>query len=87
MTNEPTEADVTETVEDPGNAEADMALRSAQDIDDPTGRRGHAGQNPDGPEGAAGENELPEEGGGTESVDKVTDKLDERPDAVDDPRG
>ncbi|MDO5533339.1 MAG: hypothetical protein Q4F65_01625 [Propionibacteriaceae bacterium] len=57
MTHEPTEADVTENVEDPGNAEPDMALRSAQDVDDPTGRRGHARQNPDGPPGAAGEHD------------------------------
>ena len=57
MTSEPTEADVTENVEDPGNADADMALRSAQDIDDPTGRRAHARQNPDGVDGAAHEDE------------------------------
>lgn len=57
MTHEPTEAEVTETVEDPGNAEPDMALRSAKDVDDPTGRRAYAEQNPDGPEGAAGEHD------------------------------
>lgn len=45
--------EVTETVEDPGNADPDMALRSAQDVDDPTGRRAHAQQNPDGPPGRA----------------------------------
>lgn len=55
MANEPNEDAVTETVEDPGNADRDMALRSAQDVDDPTGRRAHAQQNPDGPEGAAHE--------------------------------
>lgn len=65
MTQEPTEAEVTETVEDPGNAEPDMALRSEQDVDDPTGRRQYARQNPDGPDGAAGEHD--------DAVDEATD--------------
>ena len=47
----------TETIEDPGNADPDMALRSAQDVDDPTGRRAHAQQNPDGPPGAGREHD------------------------------
>ena len=34
-----------------------MALRSAQDVDDPTGRRAHAQQNPDGPPGAGREHD------------------------------
>ena len=49
--------EVTETIEDPGNADPDMALRSAQDVDDPTGRRAHAQQNPDGPPGAGREHD------------------------------
>lgn len=62
MSTEPTEDQVTETIEDPGNTDPDMALRSEQDVDDPTGRRAYAAQNPDGPEGAAGEtgNEVDE---------------------------
>ncbi len=55
MTSDIPEDEVTETVEDPGNADPDMALRSAKDVDDPTGRRGYAQQNPDGPPGATRE--------------------------------
>lgn len=42
MTSDIPEDEVTETVEDPGNADPDMALRSEQDVDDPTGRRSYA---------------------------------------------
>lgn len=55
MTSDVPAGEVTETIEDPGNTDPDMALRSAQDVDDPTGRRAHAQQNPDGPPGATRE--------------------------------
>lgn len=55
MTSDIPADEVTETIEDPGNADPDMALRTAKDVDDPTGRRAHAQHNPDGPPGATRE--------------------------------